>query len=527
MSTPRNRRRLPSARRCHAPGPVPPPRFPTALTACSIRRLRVCCTPLPARGSPRFLPGATGLRPKTAPGHPHIPRDAASHPSKDSPRQQPYRVTAAVALLSSPPDSRLATTAPSEPLEVRRAERLVSFGTSRVAAVRPERSSGIPTGVFLPLARPARPDPPWFRLRRRSCRSSSARVPGVARSPPLLVPPHRYGSGWWAVRRRGCTRWQRPTGFRTVSTRSRSHPSEEARFAVSFEPRPGGGRITGVILHASPRPARGRAGILSMPSGSAVSPVLDGDAPVHRGGPPRHHGDPSTRPGSGLGCLATRLRPPRWLPRGDRGSSASRLRSLFARSLRIVVVPRLRSPDRPGVPFSSDALPSPGDPPLPTEVGDGLRWTRARRSSRTTSHDRLWSASRPFPTARSPTGVLDSRALLRRRVRCAIRPLLVGERPILPWALFPSKVLLVPPLDGLDARLAPGGATHTPGTRVSLALTPDLTACRRVIPPSVHRCTSCTSTEIEKVPRESVRTRSCETCAALPLVRPTGVALSR
>ena len=110
MSTPRSRRRLPSARRCHAPGPVPPPRFLTALTVCSIRRSRVCCTPLPARGSPRFLPREASSRPKTALDHADIPRDAASHPSKDPPRQQPYRVTTAVALLSSPLVPRRATT---------------------------------------------------------------------------------------------------------------------------------------------------------------------------------------------------------------------------------------------------------------------------------------------------------------------------------------------------------------------------------------------------------------------------------
>jgi hypothetical protein len=120
MSTPRSRCQLPSARCCHTPGLVPPPRFPTALTACSIRRSRVCCTPLPARGSPRFLPHEASARPKTALSHADIPRDAASHPSKDPPRQQPYRVTAAVALLSLTRVPRLATIAPVDRSEFHR-----------------------------------------------------------------------------------------------------------------------------------------------------------------------------------------------------------------------------------------------------------------------------------------------------------------------------------------------------------------------------------------------------------------------
>jgi hypothetical protein len=41
-------RRLPSAEQCQLPGPVPPPRFLTALTACSTWVLRACCIPLPA-----------------------------------------------------------------------------------------------------------------------------------------------------------------------------------------------------------------------------------------------------------------------------------------------------------------------------------------------------------------------------------------------------------------------------------------------------------------------------------------------
>jgi hypothetical protein len=47
-STPGCRFRHPSARRCHASGPVPSLRFLTALTACSARPSQVCCALLPA-----------------------------------------------------------------------------------------------------------------------------------------------------------------------------------------------------------------------------------------------------------------------------------------------------------------------------------------------------------------------------------------------------------------------------------------------------------------------------------------------
>lgn len=72
-----------SAPSCHAWGPVPPSRFLTALTACSARTLRVCCAPLPVRGSPRFSRTSSGPEGPDACGH---PRDAY-FPSKDSPRR--------------------------------------------------------------------------------------------------------------------------------------------------------------------------------------------------------------------------------------------------------------------------------------------------------------------------------------------------------------------------------------------------------------------------------------------------------
>jgi hypothetical protein len=63
---------------------------------------RVCCTPQPARGSPRFGPSCPRRRPRaTAGGRGPSPR-RGSHPSKSFPRQQPYRITAAVAFLPLP-----------------------------------------------------------------------------------------------------------------------------------------------------------------------------------------------------------------------------------------------------------------------------------------------------------------------------------------------------------------------------------------------------------------------------------------
>jgi hypothetical protein len=51
--------RPPSDRRCHTPVHVPPSWFHTTTTVSSARELRVCCTPQPAKGSPRFMHAAT------------------------------------------------------------------------------------------------------------------------------------------------------------------------------------------------------------------------------------------------------------------------------------------------------------------------------------------------------------------------------------------------------------------------------------------------------------------------------------
>ena len=89
--------KTPSAGPYQGPSPVPPSRFLTALTACSTRVLQACCILLPTVRFAAFPP-----RNASSPGGGLCParlsRDA-SHPSKNSPRQQPYRVTAASALL--------------------------------------------------------------------------------------------------------------------------------------------------------------------------------------------------------------------------------------------------------------------------------------------------------------------------------------------------------------------------------------------------------------------------------------------
>jgi hypothetical protein len=66
----------PSVRRCHAPALVPPSWFRTTSTGSSTRKLRVCCTPQPAKGSPRFLLAASPCRSRAARLAGCIPRDA-------------------------------------------------------------------------------------------------------------------------------------------------------------------------------------------------------------------------------------------------------------------------------------------------------------------------------------------------------------------------------------------------------------------------------------------------------------------
>ena len=94
--------RLPSGRRCQAPTHVPPSWFRTTTTVSSALKSRVCCTPQPAKGSLRFALAASPLHPKAARLVGVRSPQRGSHPSKTSPRQQPYRITAAVAFLPLP-----------------------------------------------------------------------------------------------------------------------------------------------------------------------------------------------------------------------------------------------------------------------------------------------------------------------------------------------------------------------------------------------------------------------------------------
>jgi len=68
--------RLPSGRRCHAPTRVPPSWFRTTSMVCSVHGSRVCCTPQPVKGSPRFVLAALPGHPKATRWDGCSPRDA-------------------------------------------------------------------------------------------------------------------------------------------------------------------------------------------------------------------------------------------------------------------------------------------------------------------------------------------------------------------------------------------------------------------------------------------------------------------
>jgi hypothetical protein len=89
---------------------VPPSWFRTTMTACSARKLRVCCTPQPVQGSSRFpLPSASPTRESS--WAPMAFPATRFTPFEDFPRQQPCRITAVVAFL---PLSRAARRPPAE-----------------------------------------------------------------------------------------------------------------------------------------------------------------------------------------------------------------------------------------------------------------------------------------------------------------------------------------------------------------------------------------------------------------------------
>jgi len=89
--------KTPSAGPYQGSSPVPPPRFLTALTACSTRVPAGLLHPATDREVRRVSVvqrQPTRRRPVPCASFPR-----RSHPSKNSPRQQPYRVTAAFAFL--------------------------------------------------------------------------------------------------------------------------------------------------------------------------------------------------------------------------------------------------------------------------------------------------------------------------------------------------------------------------------------------------------------------------------------------
>jgi hypothetical protein len=95
--------RAASGRGFHAPTPVPSSWFRTTSTAFSASGPRVCCTPLPAMRFAAFRAAGTDLRRDRR----HRPSPRRGHPTKGSPRQRPYRITAVVlvdeSVVVSPP----------------------------------------------------------------------------------------------------------------------------------------------------------------------------------------------------------------------------------------------------------------------------------------------------------------------------------------------------------------------------------------------------------------------------------------
>jgi len=86
---------------------VPPSWFHTTSTVCSAQRVAGLLRPAASRGFAAFRASRLQRRPRaTRGGRGQSPR-RGSHPSKSFPRQQPYRITAAVAFLPLPFAARL------------------------------------------------------------------------------------------------------------------------------------------------------------------------------------------------------------------------------------------------------------------------------------------------------------------------------------------------------------------------------------------------------------------------------------
>jgi hypothetical protein len=166
------------------------------MTVSSALKSRVCCTPQPAKGSLRFARAASPYHPKAVRLVGVRSPQRGSHPSKTSPRQQPYRITAAVAFLSLPSCSARVPTEAGVLADRRVPRRATYIRCSlpwRAGPSRPEgRGSG--SGPSCPEGLGVR-NPPWALLgrgatpgapKRSACRAPvrpSARRPEGCRLP--------------------------------------------------------------------------------------------------------------------------------------------------------------------------------------------------------------------------------------------------------------------------------------------------------------------------------------------------------
>jgi len=158
---------LPSVGQCQLPDLVPPSRFLTALTACSTRVPRACCIPLPTMRFAVFPTRAASALPRGADSaRSCVFPTTRSHPSKNSPRRQPCRVTTASALLSSPLASPVASRWLSPP-------RSALSGP----ACFPARRTWLPGPTEAGRGRGRRPPPPPERARDRACRGHRPESP--------------------------------------------------------------------------------------------------------------------------------------------------------------------------------------------------------------------------------------------------------------------------------------------------------------------------------------------------------------
>jgi hypothetical protein len=152
------------------------------MTVYSALESRVCCTPQPAKGSLRFARAASPSHPKAARLVGVRSPQRGSHPSKISPRQQPYRITAAVAFLPLPScPARVPTEAGV--LADRRVPKRATYTRSslprRAGPSCPEgRGSG--SGPSCPEGRGVR-NPPWAQLGRGA-------TPGAPRGAACRAP---------------------------------------------------------------------------------------------------------------------------------------------------------------------------------------------------------------------------------------------------------------------------------------------------------------------------------------------------